>query len=76
MRVNHNKTWACHENIKKPCLGALNYLKSKKLPFKVIDSKLVNDFTDWTIYLKEPLSEKILNKLRKYEKYEGIKGNL
>jgi len=47
MRVNHGKTWACHSNPKKPCLGAIEYLKNKNLPFKVIDTKLVTENDDW-----------------------------
>lgn len=51
MRVKSGKTWACHSNNKKPCLGAINHLKEKGLPFKVIDKELVNDGDDWTKFI-------------------------
>lgn len=51
MRVDYNKTWACHSNPNKPCLGALNFLKEKKLPFSVVDSKLVTEKDDWSEYI-------------------------
>lgn len=43
MRVKYGKTWACHSNPKKPCLGAINYLKKKNLPFEVIDKNLITE---------------------------------
>lgn len=52
MRVEHNVTWACHSNPKKPCLGAINYLREKNLPFKVINKELVTENSDWHLYLK------------------------
>ncbi len=52
MRVNHGKTWACHCNPDKPCAGAIEYLKSKNLPHKVVDSNLVTEDEDWSKYIK------------------------
>ena len=52
MRVKHGKTWACHSYPTKPCLGSINYLKSKNLPFKVIDPKLITENDDYLDYLK------------------------
>lgn len=51
MRVNSGKTWSCHENTKKPCLGALTHLKDQGLPYKVIDTKLVTERDDWPALL-------------------------
>ncbi len=51
MRVESGKTWACHSNQNKPCLGAINFLKEKNLPFKVIDKNLVTENDDWSKFL-------------------------
>lgn len=55
MRIQSNKTWACHSDDKKPCLGAINYLKEHNLPFKVIDKKLVTLDDDWSLFIKKKL---------------------
>lgn len=52
MRVLHNKTWACHSDPKKPCLGALNYLKKHNKPYSIIDKKLLTEDSDWHLYIK------------------------
>ena len=51
MRVLHGKTWACHSNPDKPCLGALNYLKKKGLPYKVKDKNLLTENSNWPDYI-------------------------
>lgn len=50
MRTVHGKTWACHSNPEKPCLGALRYLKKRNLPFKVLDKELLTEDSDWQKY--------------------------
>jgi hypothetical protein len=50
MRVEHGKTWACHSEPTVPCIGALEYLREKGLPFKVIDTKLITEDDNWGIY--------------------------
>lgn len=50
MRVKHNKTWACHDNPDKPCLGGLTYLRKKGLPYKVVDKELLTLDNDWHLY--------------------------
>lgn len=52
MRQAHNKTWACHSNPNKPCLGALNYMKEKGLPYKILDPVYVTEKDNWGKYTK------------------------
>jgi len=52
MRIKNGKTWACHTNPRKPCLGSLELLKERGHPYKVIDKNLVTEEDDWSIYLK------------------------
>lgn len=53
MRVKHGKTWACHSDPSKPCVGARAFLKSKNLPHEVLDDTLVTEEDDWSVYLKD-----------------------
>lgn len=67
MRVHYGKTWACHSNPTKPCVGAIEFLKKYNLPFNVIDKKLITENDDWSPYIeKEKFDEtiKYLNKIR------------
>jgi hypothetical protein len=53
MRVEHGKTWACHEHNTRPCAGAIQYLKKNQLPYLVVDQALVTENSDWSIYALE-----------------------
>lgn len=50
MRVHHGKTWACHDDPKKPCLGAIQHLKKEGLPHTVIDTELLTEQHPWHLY--------------------------
>lgn len=50
MRVDHGKTWACHDEPTKPCIGAIKHLKKEGLPYKVIDPVLLTEASDWGRY--------------------------
>lgn len=47
MRVSYGKTWSCHENTKKPCVGTLNELRSLDLDARVLDRELINEGSDF-----------------------------
>lgn len=64
MRLEHSKTWACHNNTKKPCLGALLYLKERELEFKVIDPVLLTEESDWHLFTKSKDKEKFRERLQ------------
>lgn len=50
MRVKHGKTWACHSDYAMPCAGAIQYLKEKNIPYKIIDTKLITLDDDWSTF--------------------------
>lgn len=53
MRVQHGKTWACHGEPTKPCLGALRFMKQKQIDCTVIDNELVTEDSDWHLLCDE-----------------------
>lgn len=48
MRVNHGKTWACHPDTSRPCVGAIECLKEQGLPHKVLDKVFITEQSDWS----------------------------
>ena len=51
MRTVHGKTWSCHEDITKPCVGAINYLKEQGLPYRVLDDNLLTESSEWHLFI-------------------------
>lgn len=58
MRVEHGKSWACHDEPSKPCTGAIQWLRKEGLPHKVVDPKLLTEDSDWHLYAKPALQER------------------
>lgn len=52
MRVHHGKTWACHSEPTKPCVGGIRFLKERGEPYSVIDPNLLTEEDDWGKYCK------------------------
>lgn len=50
MKWRHGKTWACHDDPTKPCLGAANFFKEKGLIAKTSDPDLLTENSDWHLY--------------------------
>ena len=50
MRVHHGKTWACHAEPTKPCIGGIRFLKERGEPYTVIDPVLLTEQSDWGQY--------------------------
>lgn len=43
MRVFNQKTWACHSNPKKPCKGALDFLRRNNFDARIIHTTLITE---------------------------------
>lgn len=52
MKVIHGKTWACHSDKTKPCVGAINYFADKGLIAKVSDPDLLTLDDNWEAYCR------------------------
>lgn len=50
MKVKHNKTWACHNDETKPCLGGLKELRRRNIPHKPSGEFLTLQ-DDWENYI-------------------------
>lgn len=50
MKWKHGKTWACHSEPTKPCLGAINFFKERGLIAKLTDNGLLTEDSDWHLY--------------------------
>jgi len=46
MRVEHGKTWACHDESERPCIGGIRHLAKHALPYSVV-RPLVTERDDW-----------------------------
>lgn len=51
MSVNHNKTWACHSNNTKPCIGGLKRLK--ELGFDTTIKPLITEDDNWSFSINK-----------------------
>lgn len=58
MRVVHGKTWACHDEPTKPCVGAIRDLRQRGEPHQVIDPVLLTEMSDWGAFTRPVGPEK------------------
>lgn len=65
MRVHHGKTWACHDEPTKPCLGGIKFLREKGLPHRVIDHDLVTERNDWGQYIDDDKAHELAQELNR-----------
>jgi hypothetical protein len=68
MKVKYNKTWACHSNPTKPCLGSQIRLKEMGFEWKQV-GELVTEDTGWNEYLY--ISNEELQEIYKRKKKIG-----
>lgn len=47
MRQKHGRTWACHADPTKPCIGAIQYMKEEGMEYKVINTELLTEGSPW-----------------------------
>ena len=52
LRQVHGKTWACHSDESKPCVGAIKWQQRNGLNGKVIDDELITLNSDWVTLVK------------------------
>lgn len=57
MRRDYGKTWACHSDHSKPCIGAIRFMQERGIECKVIDPELLTEKSAWDDFTK-PLSDK------------------
>jgi hypothetical protein len=67
MSVNYGKTWACHSNHTKPCIGGLKRLK--ELGYDTSNKQLITENDNWSFpiddkFYKE-ITERDNNRLKK-----------
>lgn len=78
MRQAHGKTWACHNEPSKPCLGALQWQREHELKCSVIDPVLHTEKTDWHLHSGAPdhdsvvLTIEVMDTYREKSRYKRI----
>lgn len=55
MRIDFGKTWACHQDDTIPCVGAIQMLRERGYPYKVIDPELLTEQSPWNEFIKRSL---------------------
>ncbi len=51
MKVLHGKTWACHSDPTKPCIGAIKRFEEVGLIAKTTDKELLTENSNWHLYV-------------------------